>query len=146
MLRRLALAVLVAVGVLSSALVAQTQGVLHIRVVLTDASGVSTPVPRHALLISDNPATSPPRRVLTGPDGRVDVRLRPGNYTVESEEAVAFGGTGYEWVRTLDVPAGADVTLDLNSANAANAPLSPAAAAAAAAAPPESSPSLLLPQ
>jgi hypothetical protein len=145
MLRRLALAVLVAVAVLSAALLAQAQGVLHIRVTLTDTAGVSTPVPRHALLISDNPATTSPRRVVTGPDGRVDVRLRPGNYTIESEEAVAFGGAGYEWVRTLDLAAGAELVLDLNMNNANTAPVS-ASAAAAAAAPPESSPALLLPQ
>ncbi len=146
MLHRLAVVVLVAAVVLSSALLAQTQGVLHIRVTLTDTAGVLTPVPRHALLISDNPATSAPRRVVTGPDGRVDVRLRPGNYTIESEEAVAFGGTGYEWVRSLDVTAGADVTLDLNGSNADAAPLSASAAASAASAPVESSPTLLLPQ
>ena len=39
MLRRLALAALAAVAVLSSALVAQTQGELHIRVTLTDTTG-----------------------------------------------------------------------------------------------------------
>ncbi len=144
MLRRVTVAGLIALAMLSTALVAQTQGVLHIRVMLTDAAGVSTPVPRHALLISDNPATSAPRRVVTGPDGRVDVRLRQGNYTIESEEAVAFGGAGYEWLRTLDVAAGADMTLELNSANADRAPLS--AAAAAAAAPSAHSPTLLLPQ
>lgn len=145
MLRRLAIAALAAVAVLSSALVAQTQGVLHIRVTLTDTAGVSTPVPRHALLVSDNPATSSPRRVVTGPDGRVDVRLRPGSYTIESEEPVAFGGAGYEWVRTLDVLAGAEVVLELNGGNADAATVS-ASAAAAASTPPESSPELLLPQ
>ncbi|MEQ1728217.1 MAG: serine protease [Vicinamibacterales bacterium] len=146
MLRRLP--VLVFVAALSSALLAQVQaqGVLNIRVTLTDAAGVVTPVPRHALLISDNPASASPRRVLTGPDGRVEVRLRPANYTIESEEAVAFGGAGYEWVRSLDVKAGAEVTLELNAGNADIAPLSARAAAAAAAAPAESSPALLLPQ
>ena len=143
MLRRLSIAAFIAL--LSTALLAQAQGVLHIRVVLTDAAGVATPVPRHALLISDNPATSAPRRVVTGPDGRVDVRLRPGNYTIESEEAVAFGGTAFEWLRTLDVPAGADIVLDLHSGNAETAPL--AAGATPGTLPEaETSPALLLPQ
>ena len=145
MLRRLALAALAAVAVLSPALVAQTPGVLHIRVTLTDTAGVATPVPRHALLISDNPATSSPRRAVTGPDGRVDVQLRPGNYTIESEAPVAFGGASYEWVRTLDVLAGADVVLELNGGNADAATVS-ASAAAAASTLPESNPALLLPQ
>ncbi len=142
---RLALAVLAAVAVASSGSVAQTLGVLHIRVTLADTAGVTMPVARHALLISDNPATTSPRRVMTGADGRVDVRLRPGNYTIESEEAVALGGAGYEWVRTLDVRAGADLVLELNAGNADTVPLSVQGAAAAAAAP-ESSPALLLPQ
>lgn len=138
MLRRLVLAALLAVAPVST--LAQPQGVLHIRVVLTDASGVSTPVPRHALLISDNPGTGAPRRVVTAADGTIDVRLPPGNYTVESETAVAFGGQGYEWIQTLDVGAGADVVLALTTANAdVGAP--PAATAGTA-----SDPSLLLPQ
>lgn len=147
MLRRLAVAACLAVLVttLSTALGAQTPGVLHIRVTLTDTAGVPTPVPRHALLISDNPATSAPRRVVTGPDGRVDVRLRPGNYTIESEDAVAFGGAGFEWTRTLDVATGADVVLELNAGNADAVPV-PAGAAATADTPQESSPALLLPQ
>jgi hypothetical protein len=63
----------------------QALGVLHIKVVLLDADRKATPVPRHALLISDNPSTSTPRRIVTTLDGTADVRLRPGNYTVESD-------------------------------------------------------------
>jgi S1-C subfamily serine protease len=96
----------------------QAVGVLHVKVTLTDAAGASMPVPGHALLISDNPATSAPRRVVTGPDGTVDVRLRPGNYTVESDEPVAFGGKGYQWTLTVDITAGRDVVLELTAANA----------------------------
>src|SRR3979490_356661 len=61
----------------------QALSVLHIKIVLLDASQKLTPVPRHALLISDNPATSAPRRILTALDGTAAVRLRPGDYTVE---------------------------------------------------------------
>ena len=39
---------------------AQAQTVLHIKIVLVDADRKTTPVPNHALLISDNPATSAP--------------------------------------------------------------------------------------
>src|SRR5207245_2294454 len=64
----------------------QALGVLHVKVTLTDAARTPVPVPRHALLISDNPATRTPRRVVTAPDGTAVVRLPPGNYTVESDE------------------------------------------------------------
>ena len=56
----------------------QAQGVLHVHVTLTAQGAAPTPVPRHALLISQNPTSAVPTRVLTGPDGTVDVRLRPG--------------------------------------------------------------------
>ena len=68
--------------------------------------GRRCPIARHALLISDNPATSTPRRIVTAPDGTADVRLRPGNYTVESDEPVAFNGKGYQWTQTIDITAG----------------------------------------
>ena len=116
MLRALTLATLFAV--LPGAASGQTLRVLHIKVTLTDAAGTPMPVARHALLISDNPATSTPRRVVTTPDGTADVRLRPDNYTVESDEPFAFGGKGYQWTETLDVPAGRDVVLELTARNA----------------------------
>src|SRR3954453_72351 len=75
----------------------QTLSVLHIKVALVDASQNVTPVPRHALLVSDNPATAAPRRILTAADGTADIRLRPGNYTVESDRPVAFQGKTYQW-------------------------------------------------
>ncbi len=97
---------------------AQPVSILHIKVVVTDAQRRTMPVPEHALLISDNPSTSAPRRVVTGLDGTVDVRLRPGNYTVESDEPMAFEGKSYQWTQTLDVVAGRDAVLELTSANA----------------------------
>jgi S1-C subfamily serine protease len=96
----------------------QALGVVHIKVVLVDAEGKVTPVPRHALLISDNPPTAVPRRVVTRADGTVDVNLRPGNYTVESDAPVAFTGKAYEWTQTIDVVAGRDVMLELTIDNA----------------------------
>ena len=97
---------------------AQPLSVLHITVVLTDADGKSTPIPRHALLISDNPATITPRQIVTGPDGTVEVRLRAGNYTVESDHPVVFQGKSYQWTRTLDIAAGRDAVLELTAKNA----------------------------
>lgn len=116
MLRALIIAALVAV--IPAAARAQTPVVVHIRVTLMDATRTPVPIARHALLISDNPATSAPRRVVTGPAGTVDVSLRPGNYTFESDEPLSFGGKSYQWTRTLDVPAGRDFVLELTAANA----------------------------
>ena len=96
----------------------QTPGVLHIKVVLTDADGRATPVPRHALLISQNPAGALPRRVVTGLDGTVDVQLRAGNYTVESDRPTTFNGKAYQWTLLVDVVAGRDQALELTAANA----------------------------
>src|SRR5215467_13570187 len=97
---------------------AQAQTVLHIKIVLVDADRKTTPVPNHALLISDNPATSAPRLVKTAVDGTAEVRLRPGNYTIESDRPVTFHGKAYQWTQTLDVAAGRDATLLLTADNA----------------------------
>ena len=83
-----------------------------------DADGQPKPVPRHALLISENPASAAPRRVVTGLDGTVDVTLRPGNYTVESDQPVAFGGKAYQWTQVVDIAAGRETSLELTAANA----------------------------
>src|SRR4029077_5438773 len=57
-----ALIIASAVAVLSGAVLGQELVVLHIKVTLTDAAHQSVPVPRAALLVSDNPATITPRR------------------------------------------------------------------------------------
>ena len=141
MYRALTLATLF--GVLPGAASGQVLSVLHIKVTLTDAARASMPVPRHALLISDNPPTSTPRRVVTAPDGTADVRLRPGNYTVESDEPVAFDGKGYQWTQTMEIAAGRDVVLELTAENA-EVGAAPASSSSSAA-PKENDPSLLLP-
>lgn len=97
---------------------AQTTGVLLIRVTLADAAQRVTPVARHLLLVSDNPASGAPRRIVTASDGTASVKLVPGNYTVESDRPVAFLGKHYQWTQTIDVPAGRDTTLELTAANA----------------------------
>lgn len=140
MLRVLTLATLIAV--LPGSAAGQVPGVLHIKVTLMDAGRAPMPVPRHALLISDNPATSSPRRVVTAPDGTADVRLRPGNYTVESDEPVVFDGKAYHWTQTVDILAGRDLLLELTLGNAE---VEVATSAASSEAPRENDPSLLLP-
>jgi len=120
--------------------VGQALSVLHIKVVLVDAEGKATAVPRHPLLISDNPATAPPRLVTTETDGTADVKLKPGNYTIESDRPVAFQGKSYQWTQTVDVRAGRDTVLELT---AKNADVETAAASTASA---EADPWILLPQ
>ncbi len=120
----------------------QPTGVLHIRVVLMDAAQRATPVPHHALLISDNPTSAPPRKVVTALDGTARLALRPGNYTVESDQPVAFEGSAYQWIQTVDIVAGRDVTLELTAANAEVEAAGPATASA----PLEADPSSILMQ
>jgi S1-C subfamily serine protease len=93
------------------------------------------PVARYRLLISDNPASSPPREVVTTADGTADVKLPPGNYTVESDTPFVFEGQAYTWTQTLDVTAGRDATLELTAANAAVAAADPVSAATPVVAP-----------
>ena len=120
--------ILAAVAVLiPCTLFAQTQSVLHIKVVLVDADRTLTPVARHRLLISDNPATAAPRLIVTGLDGTADVKLRPGNYTVESDRPVAFHGKAYQWTQNVDVAADRDAVLELNAGNAEAAAVADAA-------------------
>lgn len=125
----------------------QTLSVLHIKVVLTDPERGATPVPRHRLLISDNPATAAPRLIVTGLDGTADVKLRPGNYTVESDRPTSFRGKAYQWTQTVDLVAGRDAVLELT---AGNAEVDTASAATAATSsddgPLEADPSFLLTQ
>ncbi len=120
----------------------QDVGVLQIKVVLVDADRKPAPVPRHALLISDNPASAPPRRVVTSLDGTATVRLRPGNYTVESDQPVALDGKSYEWRQDIDIAAGRDTILQLTLDNAEVAAAAPADASGA----PASDPGFLLPR
>src|SRR5882672_1634742 len=64
----------------SPAASAQALSTLHITVTLADSTGKTTPVARHALLISDEPPTKEPRRILTTVAGTADITLRPGRY------------------------------------------------------------------
>jgi len=108
-----------------AAISGQTFVVLHIRGVLTDATGQPRPLARHALLISDDPPTRETRRIVTSIDGTADVRLSPGTYVVESDQPVALQGKAYRWRQTLDIVAGRDAALDLTVANAVVEPIAP---------------------
>jgi S1-C subfamily serine protease len=113
--------VLLALVVGVSSAHAQQSSVLHISVSLLDQSRQRTPVPHHALLISEELSSTVPRRVVTGADGRVDVKLRPGRYTVESDQPVAFQGRVYQWTAHVVVAPDRDLSLELDSANAEGA-------------------------
>lgn len=102
---------------------AQTTSLLRVSVVLQDAAQKPVPVPRHVLLVSDNPATGLPKRMVTSANGTAELKLRPGNYTVESDRPVAFEGQGYQWTALVDIAAGADASLELTSANAEVVPV-----------------------
>jgi S1-C subfamily serine protease len=141
MLRALVLATLLLVVPRAAAV--QASRVLHIKIVLADADGKATPIPHYALLVSDNPASALPRRVVTALDGTADVSLRPGNYTVESDRPIAFGGKAYQWTQIVDVVAGRDAVLELS---AKNAEVVPVTSATTAGAPMEADPSSLLAQ
>ena len=140
--RALVLAMLLVVA--QTAMSGQTLVVLQIRAVLTDATGRVFPVARHALLISDNPPTREPRRVVTSIDGTASVRLRQGNYTVESDEPVTLQGKTYRWRQTLDVAEVGTSTLELTAANAVAEAIESAATDAAG--PPSTDRSLVLRQ
>jgi S1-C subfamily serine protease len=144
MLRASVLAMFVLVA--PSAVSAQAVSVLHIKVALVDDERGRTPVPRHALLISDNPATAPPRRILTDPDGTADIKLRPGNYTIESDRPVVFHGKAYQWIQMVDVTAGRDTVLELTADNAEVDAAPAVTLTTTADAPWEADPSLLLPR
>jgi Trypsin-like peptidase domain len=120
----------------------QAIATLHLRVSLVDAEGKVTPVPRHKLLLSENPASAAPRLIVTTLDGTADVRLRPGSYTVESEQPVAFLGKSYEWRQLIEIAPGRGAALELSADNAEVVASPPASTKGAPAL--ESDPSLIL--
>ena len=117
--RRLALvAVAALVSLTPRVAVNQELGILRIKVVLQDADRKATPVARHTLLVSDNPASGPPRRIVTASDGTFELRLAPGSYIVESDRPYSFGGKGYQWTQVVEIVAGRSETLELTTDNA----------------------------
>ena len=134
--------ILAALTLVPQAAPSQATGSLHIKVAIVDADQKAIPIPRHVLLISDNPASAPPRRVITALDGTAEVQLRPGNYTVESDQPVAFQGKSYEWMQIVDIAAGRTVVLELTTRNAEVGTATPSTATLSSAV--ESDPALLL--
>jgi len=139
--RALLVATLLAIS--SPAPSAQALSTLHITVTLTDATGKITPVARHALLISEEPPSTAPRRTFTTLAGTADISLRPGRYAVESDQPVAFEGRSYEWAQRIDIVAGRDATLALTAENAS---IGRPTAAASSATPSDTDPSFLASQ
>ena len=139
--RALLVATLLVMG--SAAASAQALSALHITVTLTGADGKLASVARHALLISDEPPSTAPRRIFTTLAGTADVSLRPGRYAVESDQPVAFEGKSYEWSQRIDIVAGRDATLELTADNAS---VGTGTAAAASATPSGTDPSFLASQ
>src|ERR1043165_6493529 len=109
--------VLVALAVWAAA-AAQELPVLHFNVHVVDADGKSMPVARHPLLISDEPVSRSPLRVITSADGTAQLRLRPGRYIIESDRPFILGTKTFEWMQRIEVLAGKDATLELTAANA----------------------------
>lgn len=143
---RTPLATLVTLVLLSALAASQAAtGTLRVSVSVVDAAQQVTPIPRHALLVSDNPPTRAPRRVLTGADGTAVVALPPGNYTVESDRPLAFQGRAYQWMRTLDVAAGRETAFAFTAANAEVSTLEATAASGAGPARPVDPEDALLP-
>jgi hypothetical protein len=108
---------------------AQDGGVLRIRVALPDGAGGLIPMPRVVLLVSDNPSTTEPRRVRTVADGTIELKLKPGSYTIESDQPVSLSGRLFTWTQMIDVVAGKETMLELGAANANGDVDAPAGAA-----------------
>lgn len=109
------------VAILLALAAGQGAGTLRVRVVLLDASGVATPIPRLTLLVSDNPPIDEPRRVRTTAEGSIELKLPAGSYTVELDEPIGFRGKAYTWTQIVEVVDGRDTVLDLNTGNAEEA-------------------------
>lgn len=110
----------------------QATSVLRVTVTLPAADGGTlTPITGHGLLVSEEPVSTAPRRIVTGADGRASLRVRPGRYTVESERPLAFQGREYQWIHAIEVPAAGEVVLSLTAANAESGPLTAASASPA---------------
>jgi S1-C subfamily serine protease len=107
--------------------------VLKITVTVTAPDGTQRPVPRHALLISDDPVSMSPQRFVTKSDGTADAHLKPGKYIVESDTPFVFEGKAYEWSQPVKVAAGGDTVLALTAGNAAIEAAKPGAAPSPAA-------------
>jgi S1-C subfamily serine protease len=101
---------------------------LKITVSVTAPDGSTQPVPRHTLLISDDPVTTSPHRYATKADGTAEAFLKPGKYIVESDKPFIFAGKSYQWAEPVTVRASGDTVLALTTANATVETAKPGAA------------------
>lgn len=99
----------------------QATAVLQIAVSMPDGRGGSQAIARFAVQVTDNPASAPPRRTVTGANGTVELRLPPGNYTVESVQPLTHDGQVFQWAVTVDLLAGQRTTVELTPATATRA-------------------------
>lgn len=104
------------------ALAAQAPGTLRVVVTLLDG-GARTPIARHALLVSDDPPSSAPRRIVSRADGTVDVALPPGTYVIESDQPAIVAGVAYAWTARVQIAAGQTAELALTQETAEVVPL-----------------------
>jgi hypothetical protein len=118
-LARRALPIAALLTIIAAAASGQERSVLHIRATLLDADGKPTPVAGHALLISDEPPSAAPRRIVTNADGAANVSIRPGRYTVESDQPLVARGQAYTWTEHIVIVSGRDMDLVLGVDNAA---------------------------
>ena len=121
--RRVALyAVAILALVASAPTAAQDLPLVRIRVSVLGPDGAPVPVGRHALLVSDEPVSAAPRRVVTSADGTAELRLRPGTYIIESDQPFVLDARAYEWIQPFTVTAGTDAAVELTTANASVGP------------------------
>ncbi|HEX8027542.1 MAG TPA: trypsin-like peptidase domain-containing protein, partial [Vicinamibacterales bacterium] len=115
-MRAIVFAVLLAAAVPLDA--AAQLSTLRIQVTLADADGGAVPMRGVVLLLSDNPASAEPKRIVTTSDGSIELNLRPGSYTIESDRPIAFQGKAYEWTQIVEIASGRNATLELTARNA----------------------------
>ena len=96
----------------------QQPGVLLVTVIVATGDGSPPAGRRHVLLVSDNPPSRSPWRLVTALDGTGKISLPPGNYTIESEQPLVAQGRAFEWRQNVDVPAAGTVTVNLTVDNA----------------------------
>jgi hypothetical protein len=95
---------------LGAGLAAQATATLKVSVLIVDADLNVKPVPRHVLMVRRADGAGDPQRLVMGFDGKAELKLAPGNYTLESEKPVEFQGHAYHWKQPVTVAAGATPT------------------------------------
>lgn len=122
--RRLRIAAL-AGGILASTIVGfgQSNAVLRVYVALVDSDLNVKPVPRHVMFLRSANGAGDAARLVTGFDGRAEIRLTAGTYILESDQPVEFRGQTYRWRQTILVQDNVPTSIELSNDNAGdNAP------------------------